>query len=456
MKKLSLKEKMFYCFGSFGMGAVTATHMMFLVWFFIHDTGADLPYYIEQKPVFWVFTIMGLLLALRTIFDAISDPIIGNISDKINPKKGARTTLLTISAIPFAISYFMVFLVPKEYISSANVIWIAIWLVICTLFLTIYSVNHEALMAKIAKKSNDRIDLGTFASASWFVGLVLVMVSSNLWGPIQNVFSVDKVTSIKITFGIAAALGGLCMIVPGLFIKEKKFEDKYVKKVEKVKIIPSLIKTMKYPNFRKFVLANTLYASATVIFESGLMFFVTVLAVLSEGVAGTLTTVIGAVTLGMYPIINKLTKTKGRKFVLLASFISYIVTFVAISIMSPNPNPWLYLGIILLVAPFSQAGFGILPVIIASDNADHMIRHTGEDMTGMYMATSGFFRKLGSTIALVALTSFLVLGKEVGDDLGIRVAVYFAAALSLIGFFIMKGYNEKEVMSNKELEQIQE
>ena len=109
----------------------------------------------------------------------------------------------------------------------------------------------------------------------------------------------------------------------------------------------------------------------------------------------------------------------------------------------------------MIIAPFSQAGFGILPVVIASDNADHMLRNTGEDMTGMYMAASGFFRKLGSTIATVAMTSFLVLGKEVGADMGIRIAVGFAAMLSVIGFVVMRGYNEKEVMGINE-EQVEE
>ncbi len=69
--------------------------------------------------------------------------------------------MLMYSAIPFGLSYFMVFMVPNEFVSSLNVIWISVWLVICTFFLTVYSINHEALMAKITKNSDERVDLGT-------------------------------------------------------------------------------------------------------------------------------------------------------------------------------------------------------------------------------------------------------------------------------------------------------
>jgi len=269
-----------------------------------------------------------------------------------------------------------------------------------------------------------------------------------IWGPLQDMFGITKLTSIRLTFGVASIMGGLFMLVPGVMLDERIYEDSEKENKEKRGIIASIKKVMGYPNYRKFVFANTLYTSATVVFESGLIFFVTILAVMDEGMTGLITIVIEVITIAMYPAINILTKRKGRKFVLMASFISYMATFTVIAVMTPNPSPWLYLAIIILVAPFSQAGFGILPVVIANDNAQYMKHDSGLDMSAMYMAASGFFRKLGTTVASVLLTSFLILGKEVGHDIGIRIAVVFAGLLSLFGFLIMRGYNEQEVMKH--------
>ena len=450
--KLTLKEKVLYCMGSLGMGVVTVTHMLFLVWYFLPPETANLPSFIDQDWRFLGLTIMGLILALRTIFDAVSDSIVANYSDKILIEKKPRTTLLKWSALPFAASYFFVFLVPVKEVSSANVIWITTWLVLCTFFLTVYSINHEALLAKIAKNKNERVDLGTFASASWFIGFVIISAVTALWGLIQDSFGVDKVTAILYTFAFASILGGILMILPGLFINEDKFEEERIEQPD-MNVVKALSKIMGYKNYRKFIFANTLYTSATYIFETGLIYFVTVLAVLSEETLGLLTLVIGAVTLLMYPLINHLAKKKGRKFVLLTSFVFYVVTFLVIAITNQNPTPWLYLGIILIVAPFSQAGFGILPVIIASDNADYMREEDGEDRTAMFMGVSGFTRKLGATFSALLFTSLIVLGKDVGDDMGIRLVVLIAAILSILGFFIMKGYNEQEVLKHHDYQE---
>lgn len=450
MTKLSLKEKFWYSFGSLGMGVTGVMHMLFLTWFFIHDKGTDIPYFIEQGYVIdwgWFgLTVMGLLLALRTIFDAVSDAIIANMSDKLKLKKGTRTTLIKWSAIPFAVTGLMVFFLPDQFISTNNIVWIAISLILNTMLLTIYSINHEALMAKITKTSEERIDLGTMASAAWFIGFVVVSGITSIWGFLESSYGMSLLTAIRVTFGFSTILGAIFLIIPGLLIDEKKFEDNQEIERPKVKVFKALRTVMRYKNYRKFIFANTAYTASTFIFESGLIFFVTILAVLDKSLLGILTIVIGAITVAMYPLINKLAKSKGRKFVLMASFVSYFVTFGVLTFMNPNPSPWVYLSIILVVAPFSQAGFGILPVVIASDNADYMKKHTGIDMTAMHMGVSGFFRKLGATVAMVLFPSFLVLGKEVGADIGIRYAVIFAAILSLIGFLIMRGYDEKEVM----------
>jgi GPH family glycoside/pentoside/hexuronide:cation symporter len=449
--KLNLKQKLLYSSGSLGMGIVTVMHMLFLVWFFQPSDSANLPNYIPQDPVLLALSVLGLLLALRTLFDAVSDPIIANFSDKFKHKDGKRIPLLKWSAIPFAASYFLVFLVPNTGITTLNVVWITVWLVICTFFLTVYSINHEALLAVMAKTSKERIDLGTIASASWFVGFIVVSFASSVWGPLQNMFGMPKEDAIRIVFFVLAVIGACLLIVPGLFIKEKDYDDGKTKTIpHKINVYKSLSKVMHYKNYRKFVFANTLYTAATNIFETGLIFFVTILAVLEEDLLGVITIVIGGITLLMYPLINILAKKKGRKFVLVLSFITYAITFGVISIMSPNPSPWLYLGIILVVAPFSQAGFGILPVIIASDNAEYMKNETGEDMTGMHMGVSGFFRKLGSTISAVLFTSFLLLGQDIGNDIGIRLAVIVAAVLSILGFVIMVKYDENEVMKHRE------
>ena len=447
MTKLSRREKWLYAIGNLGVSIVTVNHMIFLVWFFFPPKESGLPNLIPQGGIFMGLTVLGLTLAIGRIFDAVTDPLIANFSDKLKTKQGKRIPLLKWSALPFALSYLAVFFVPINEVSDVNVIWLVGWLLLSALGLTFYTISYEALLPMMAKSPDEKIDLGTLASALWFLGFIIVTFSSSLWGPLQDWLDISKLEAVRLTFVSIILLGVTLLFVPGVFLKEKDYTQGEKTKTTKQNVYRSVVTVMQQPNYRKFVFANTLYSMSTVIFESGLIYYITILALLGEGVLGPVTIVIGAVTLLLYPLINILSKKKGRKWVLNASFLSFVMTFIVLAVTTDSPSPWLFIGLMVVFAPFAQAGFGILPVVIASDNAAYLKFKTGEDMSAMFMAVSGFFRKVGATLASILLTSLLVFGKDVGHDMGIRLTVIIAGIFSVIGYLIMRRYNEKEVLS---------
>ena len=167
-----------------------------------------------------------------------------------------------------------------------------------------------------------------------------------------------------------------------------------------------------------------------------------------KNVQGPLTMVIGALTLASYPLINKMGKKLGKKPVMIIGFVLFAATFLTISILGLwGVNPYIPLVFIALLVPFSQAAFGILPGVVTADctNYDKYIKKN--DNAGMYVAATGFSSKLGGSLATIIFTSFLLLGKDLYDDLGIRIAVIFGAFLCIVGVLTMFKYDEKEIMS---------
>ena len=51
----------------------------------------------------------GLIMTIGTIWDAVTDPLVGMLSDKRDPKKGRRRPFLLVSAIPFGIITWLLF-----------------------------------------------------------------------------------------------------------------------------------------------------------------------------------------------------------------------------------------------------------------------------------------------------------------------------------------------------------
>lgn len=445
--KLTLKEKLIFATGNMGIALITVIHMLFLVFVFFPADNARLDYVIPQNSLLLGLTILGIILFGSRIFDAFTDPWIASLSDNSKNKKGKRLPFMRKAAIPMAISYVAVFFVPfVNEVHALNIVWLATSMILSALFLTLYSIPYYTLMVDMAKSPEDKVDLGTYSSAFWFVGFLIVSFSTSLWEPLETGLNISRIASIQMSFVFVAILGIILMFIPTIFLDEKNYESKV--KVKTVHFSESIKTVSKNKSFIAFFIGNTAYGVATYIFETGLIYFITVLALLNENVQGPLTTAIGVLTLLSYPLINKIAKKHGKRPVMIIGFALFTATFLVISALGLwGINPYILLIFMAALVPFSQAAFGILPGVMTADCAAYDMHRNKEDNSGMYVAAMGFSAKLGGSIATILFTSFLLLGKDVHDDLGIRVAAVFAGVLSVIGIITMLRYNEKEILS---------
>lgn len=445
--RLGWKEKFIYACGGFGFSLVTVIHMLYLVYFFFPPADAGLPYVVPQKAVWLSFTILGLIMAAGRLLDAVTDPLIASWSDNTKSGNGKRIPFLRYSSFGFAACYVLVFFIPvNDAISVSNIVWLAIWLGLSAIFLTLYTVPHTALMVEIAEHPDDKIDLATLNSVLWFAGFLIVSFSGAMWDLLQSSFSITRAESMKLTFVGIAILGWLLMMVPAYGLKDKS-STAGTANIPRQALIPAMRKVFRNRDFARFLTANTLYTIATYIFESGLIYYITVLARYKASAQGPITTVVGAITLISYPFVNRYAKRLGKKTILSTGFILFALMFIAISILGISFIPvWLAMGLVILFAPIPQSIFGVVPNAITADCAAWDRKNSGEDSAAMYFAVNGFVIKLGGTLAIILFTSLLLLGKDIGHDTGIRIAALSGGALSVVGMLLMKRYDEKRIM----------
>ncbi|MCH4887166.1 MFS transporter [Acidaminobacter sp. JC074] len=444
---LTLKEKITYGLGSLGISLITVIHMLYLVYVFFPADNAGLVYVIPQTSIFMGLTVLGLVLFASRLFDVITDPLVAHLSDMSKHPKGKRLPFMKRAALPMGLSYVLVFFVPfADQIHHLNVVWLTLFMFLSALFLTLYSIPYYSLIVDMGKSPEDKIDLGTYSSLFWFLGFLIVSFATTSWDYLESAFSITRLQSLQLSFVIIGLFGVISLMVPVIFLDEKKYESDMNR--EHISLKKSLKTAMGNRNFIRFFRSLIAYGVATYIFESGLIYYITVLALLDEGAQGGLTTIIGVLTLGMYPLINKVSKKQGKKPVMVVGFILFGISFVLIGLLGlGSMSVYLILGMIVLLSPFSQACFTILPGVVTADCASYESYKTGEDHSAMYMAMISFGQKLGSSIGMILFTSFLLLGKDVGNDLGIRLAVFFSAGLCVIGLLSVLSYDEKEIMS---------
>lgn len=455
MERLSLKNKIIYALGGLGYALITVMHGLYLVWFFFPPKDAGIPYFIPQDAVFLSFTFIGLVLALGRIFDAVSDPLIATWSDNTKSKLGRRIPFMRYSSFFVALSFVLVFFVPNNHeVTVLNMVWLAAWLSLSTLFLTCYMIPQTALMVELATHPDDKVDLATLNSVFWFAGFLIVSFSGSFWNILQNNFGLTRLQSIQYTFLIIASIGFIFMMIPAMLLKEPGAQDAK-KDIPRQPLMPAIKKVFKNKDYTIVVAATTLYNLATTMFEAGLIYYLTVMAMQDAKTQGPLTTIIGVITFISYPFLNKFSKSLGKKNIMRFGFILFFLLFVAISMLGISFIPfWLAIGLVIIFAPLPQSIFGVLPNAITADCASWDKNKTGEDSAGMYFAANGFVRKLGQTLGALLFTSLLLFGKDIGHDMGIRMAAVFGALFSIVGFIIMKFYNEKKMLSYMDKENL--
>lgn len=133
-------------------------------------------------------SLIGTAIMLATIGDAISDPMVGMISDRWRSRLGRRHPFLLAAPIPLAVSLYAIFS-PPDFLTGgvaadSNQLWLFAWLAVWTisgrLFVTLYTIPHHALGAELANNPNERSRL---FSSNAIIGYVSgALFSFTVWG----------------------------------------------------------------------------------------------------------------------------------------------------------------------------------------------------------------------------------------------------------------------------------
>ena len=104
----------------------------------------------------------GLAIAISLIFDAVTDPMIGTVSDRWRSPLGRRHPFMYASALPLGISFYFLF-APASFAIEGGEWSLFAWMLIFTILtrgaMTLYHVPHLALGAELTEDYDERTTL---------------------------------------------------------------------------------------------------------------------------------------------------------------------------------------------------------------------------------------------------------------------------------------------------------
>lgn len=447
MKKnsLHLKYIIAYSLGQLGWSMLSGLINVYLIWFYLPPKDAGLPIFVPQGKIIGFLTVIGVITMLGRFFDAITDPWIANLSDKSKSKYGRRISFMMNSAIPFALFTFLVFYSPVRGLSYLNVVFLVFTLLGFYLFYTMYVTPYFALLTELGKSDSDRINLSTAISVTFFVGTAIAFFAPSIWGGLIS-GGMEKILAIRITIMGLSILSLVFLFIPVFTIDEKKYSDN---KPSMQNMFESVKSTFRNKNFLMFTISDLMYFTALTVFQTGLIYYTTVLLGLPEAMMGILNMVLVACSFIYYPFINVLAKKIGKRKMLIFAFANLMVCYTFVFFLGKDFIPVSNLvqgyGLVILTA-LPMAIFGILPNVVVADIAEDDANKTGQKNEAMFFGVRTFMSKIGQMIAMLLFSSLLIIGKDVGHDLGIRLTAPAAVFICFVGLLFFIKYKENKTV----------
>ena len=138
--------KLGYGVGQIGTGAKNTAFSIFL--FFYYNQVLGVP-----------GSLAGMASLIALIVDAVTDPMVGQLSDRFKSRWGRRHPFMLFGAIPFGLALYMLFAPPAGLDTNGLVWWLLGFAVLVRTLLTFFYVPHLSLGAEMVRDYHDRTSL---------------------------------------------------------------------------------------------------------------------------------------------------------------------------------------------------------------------------------------------------------------------------------------------------------
>ena len=165
---LKSHQKLTYGFGQLGEGFQNGAFEAFLFFFYTQVLG--LP-----------GTLAGAAVLIALLFDAVTDPLIGSLSDSAKTRWGRRHPFMMLSAIPAALCFYLVFTPPAGLSEYHLFLWLTGFAVLVRASMTLFVVPYSAMTAELSDDPTERTSIGAYRSVFSILGWLSVSMAGTLY-----------------------------------------------------------------------------------------------------------------------------------------------------------------------------------------------------------------------------------------------------------------------------------
>lgn len=418
-EKLSVGTKIGYGAGEFS-SSVFFTISSILLLIFLTDEVGLLP------------GLAGTALMIGKIWDAITDPAVGFLSDKTRTRWGRRRPWFLLAAIPFGIAFFFMFKNPGLESQRALFLWAMLMYIILSTFYTCTNVPYNSLLPELTPNYDERTSVTGFKTVFAVMG-TLIGAGASL--PIIAIMGEDTSAG----YMLMGAIFGLFIAVAAATPFFATQEPPFVEPVEKKNIFRQYKEAVSNTPYLLILIPWFLNTMAVSILMATLIYYFKYV-FLNEQLltAGMVILLVGSVA--FVPLAVKASQKIGKRK---AYIIGMTVTMLAVLAFAffAHILGYILAYVIMLVAGIGFSTHYVLPWAIVPDAIEYDYAESGVRREGIYYGLWSFSIKVASALAafvagwVLSATGFNIEFGETQPEtvlFGIRMLVGPATAFLIL------------------------
>ena len=373
MSQLTTSEKISFGVADIGASLTFVAINTWLLYFLVNI--------VHLEPL-----LAGLVFMLGRVFDAVTDPIMGVVSDRLKPRIG-RKPFIVWGAIPLGISFALLWFIP-EASQTVKFLLSTFYFLLFSLFYTIVQMPYMALIPELSTDYNERTSLSSYRAA---FGTLASLAAVALPPIIASRFGWPM---MGIVFGVVATVSYLIMV---LRIKEPQrihIETSHSSLLEEYRSAFNIF------GFAQIFILFMVITIGLMIVNSILPFFLESSLRIGPDRQPIVLGTLFVVAILVFPLWNLLAARLDKRKALILGLVIMALSLVLLVGFSPSGKLSFYLITMTALAGVGLSAVMLLPWAMLPDVVEFDELSTGRRREGLVYALFTFGQKIAGSIGV--------------------------------------------------------
>lgn len=392
---LGAVPKFGWAFGQFAIASHMAIISVYLMYYLTEGHGVSAG-------------LAGLVLLLPRIWNVVTDPLMGAISDRTRSRWGRRRPYLVAGALLWGAAFAAMFALPVQQDPTVTAIWfVAIYLVVNT-GVTLYHVPYSAMAPEMTSDYDERLSLVGYKEMAARIAVLLAIAGAPLLLEAAET-PAQGYRWIGLTFGGLIVVSGLVAFATTARAPAVAFQPQKMSLREQWN-------TLKQNRPLGILSLAYLFGNmASVAFSALLIYFITVVHGQSPALMGILYPLGALTSVVLTPVWAKIGARIGKREACRIAYIGLIICWLSPGLV-PQGAVWaLYL--LMFVHGAFNAAAELLPNAMVPDTVEYDELNSGARREGTIYGAWIFVQQTGMALGgFVASLALVVLGYQSGVE----------------------------------------